>query len=84
MRLFLTVLILPAYFSAQLLDNRGCEVFSGEPFFYAEFIRSNKIKSITGSVSTKADLQVIKSKGLIVKFLFDDAGNLIKTIRLVL
>jgi len=78
MRLFLTVLILPAYFSAQLLDNRGCEVFSGEPFFYAEFIRSNKIKSITGSVSTKADLQVIKSKGLIVKFLFDDAGNLIK------
>jgi hypothetical protein len=53
-------------------------VFSGEPFFYAEFIHGNKIKSITGSVSTKADLQVIKSKGLIVKFLFDDSGNLIK------
>jgi hypothetical protein len=53
-------------------------VFSGEPFFYTEFIHSNKIKSITGSVSTKADLQVIKSKGLIVKFLFDDSGNLIK------
>ena len=78
MRLFLLILILPICFSAQLLDNRGCAVFSGDPFFYAEFIHSNKIKSITGSVSTKADLQVIKSKGLIVKFLFDDSGNLIK------
>jgi hypothetical protein len=78
MRLILLILMLPTCFSAQLLDNRGCAVFSGEPFFYAEFIHGNKIKSITGSVSTKADLQVIKSKGLIVKFLFDDSGNLIK------
>ena len=78
MRLFLLTLILPACFSAQLLDNRRCEVFSGEPFFYTEFIRNNKIKSIKGSVSTKADLQLIKSKGLITKFVFDDAGNLIK------
>ena len=70
--------MLPTCFSAQLLDNRGCAVFSGEPFFYTEFIRGNKIKSITGSVSTKADLQVIKSKGLMVKFLFDESGNLIK------
>ena len=78
MRLFLIVLILPAYFSAQLLDNRRCEVFSGEPFFYTEFIHSNKIKSIKGSISTKEDLRVIKSKGLITKFLFDRSGNLIK------
>ena len=78
MRLLLLILILPTYFSAQLLDNRGCGVFSGEPFFYTEFIHSNKIKSIKGSVSTKADLQVIKSKGLITKFLFDNSGNLIK------
>ena len=78
MRLFLLILIIPAHFSAQLLDNRGCGVFSEDPFFYTEFIHSNKIKSITGSVSTKADLQVIKSKGLITKFLFDKSGNLIK------
>jgi len=78
MRLILLILMLPTCFSAQLLDNRGCAVFSGEPFFYTEFIRGNKIKSITGSVSTKADLQVIKSKGLMVKFLFDESGNLIK------
>jgi len=78
MRLFFLILILPTCFSAQLLDNRRCAVFSGEPFFYDEFIHNNKIKSITGLVSTKADLQVIKSKGLIVKFLFDDSGNLIK------
>jgi hypothetical protein len=78
MRLLLLILTLPAYFSAQLLDNRGCGVFSEEPFFYTEFIHGNKIKSIKGSVSTKADLQVIKSKGLITKFLFDNSGNLIK------
>jgi hypothetical protein len=78
MRLFLLILILPTYYSAQLLDNRRCEVFSEEPFFYTEFIRDNKIKSIKGLVSTKADLQVIKSKGLTTKFLFDNSGNLIK------
>jgi hypothetical protein len=78
MRLFFLLLILPLGFSAQLLDNRACAVFSEEPFFYTEFIRSNKIKSIKGEVSTKADLQVIKNKGLITMFLFDDSGNLIK------
>ena len=78
MKLFLLLLIFPVYFSAQLLDNRECGVFSGEPFFYTEFISNNKIKSITGAVSTKGDLQVIKSKGLITKFLFDTTGNLIK------
>ena len=46
MRLILLILMLPTCFSAQLLDNRGCAVFSGEPFFYTEFIRGNKIKSI--------------------------------------
>tara|TARA_B110000285_G_C14994383_1_gene548017 strand:- start:107 stop:997 length:891 start_codon:yes stop_codon:yes gene_type:complete len=78
MQLFLLTLIIPVCFSAQLLDNRRCEVFSGAPFFYTEFIHSNKIKSITGSVSTKADLQVIKSKGITTKFLFDTSGKLIK------
>ena len=48
MRLFIFILIIPTSFLGQMLDNRGCAVFSGEPFFYTEFIRSNKIKSITG------------------------------------
>mgnify|MGYP006108940457 FL=1 len=78
MRLFVLLLILPISFTGQLLDNRKCEVFSGEPFFYTEFIRNNNIKSIKGAVSTKADLQVIKSKGLATMFLFDRSGKLIK------
>ena len=64
--------MIPTSFLGQMLDNSDCAAFSGEPFFYTEFIRSNKIKSITGVVSTKADLQVIKSKGLVTKFFFDD------------
>ena len=78
MRLFVLLLIIPISFTGQLLDNRKCEVFSGEPFFYTEFIRNNNIKSIKGAVSTKADLQVIKSKGLATMFLFDRSGKLIK------
>jgi len=78
MRLFLLTLLFPVCFSAQLLDNRKCAVFSEEPFFYTEFIRNNKIKSITGDVSTKGDLQVIKSKGLVTKYVFDSTGNLSK------
>ena len=78
MRLFFFILMIPTSFLGQMLDNSDCAAFSGEPFFYTEFIRSNKIKSITGVVSTKADLQVIKSKGLVTKFFFDDSGNLSK------
>lgn len=78
MKLLFLTLLLPVCITGQLLDNRGCAVFSGDPFFYTEFIDNNNIKSITGAVSTKGDLQVIKSKGLITKFLFDTTGSLSK------
>jgi len=78
MKLLFIMLLFPTCLLAQLLDNRKCAVFSEEPFFYTEFINDNGIKSITGAVSTKGDLQVIKSKGLITKFLFDTTGSFIK------
>ena len=78
MKLIILFLFIPSLLTAQLIDNRKCAAFSSEPFFYTSFIQKNKIKSITGAVSTKGDLQVIKSKGLVTKYEFDSTGLLFK------
>jgi len=64
--------------NAQLIDNRKCNAFSDDNFFYQEFVRQNKIKSITGNISTKVEMQVIKNEHLVLKYEFDSVGRLVK------
>ncbi len=76
MRLLFLFILIPFLGSAQLIDNRGCNAFTDDPFFYNDFIRSNKVKSITGHISTKNDLQVIKKSDLVTRYEFDTTGKL--------
>jgi hypothetical protein len=62
---------------AQMIDNSQCQAFTDEPFFDEKFIRQNKIKRINGSVSTKGELQAIKSRDLVSNYEFDTLGRLI-------
>lgn len=80
MNKLILIFLFPILVNGQLIDNRKCEAFSDNPFFYTSFIAENKIKSITGNISTKKNLQVIQQKGKITKYEFNGDGNLVKQI----
>ena len=77
----LIILLIPILGTTQLLDNRKCNVFSDDNFFYEDFIKNNKIKKITGTISTKKSLQVIEQRNLVNTYLFDKQGRLEKQYR---
>ena len=62
----------------QMLDNSKGETFSNTPFFNTGFIKKNKVESITGYYSTKAELASIKKSKNIYVYQFNQKGELIK------
>ena len=60
---------------AQILDINQ-PLFSDLPFFNMEFVKTNKIKSITGSISSKKVKDIIRSKGLDYSYQFNEDGTL--------
>ncbi|NUM51725.1 MAG: hypothetical protein HUU48_11480 [Flavobacteriales bacterium] len=75
--LFLTFMGFFSITEAQMLDARK-SLFSDMPFFREEFIRKNQIKSFYGKVSTKKELDIIRSKGEYMHFEFYENGLLAK------
>lgn len=65
----------PFLSSSQIIDNSKSTAFTDEPFFNTEFIKRNKIKSITGKVSQKRELQPIVDIGIEYYYQFDSLGN---------
>lgn len=60
---------------SQILDITQ-PLFTDEPFFNAQFIKQNKVKSITGSISSKKVRDIIRSKGLDYYYEFNQNGSL--------
>ena len=52
-------------------------LFDDLPFFNRDFIKSNKIKAITGSISSKKVRDIIRSNGLDYHYEFNDDGTLL-------
>lgn len=77
----LVLLVSCGALSAQILDVYQGKLYENECQFNQRFIRDNKIKTITGKISVKKDLQPITSKGLIVQYAFDREGKLIEHIK---
>jgi YD repeat-containing protein len=76
---------LPFVLSAQILDSYRGDLLDGECIFNADFLAKNKIKSITGKISTKRQMQPITRDGTIERYLFTKSGQLqerIKTFRM--
>ena len=72
----ITILILYASFGfGQILDITQ-PLFTDEPFFNPTFIKQNKVKSITGSISSKKVRDIIRTKGLDYYYEFNDDGTL--------
>lgn len=78
-KIILVLLVIINSGSAQILElNRP--LFTDEPFFNAKFISNNKVKSITGSRSSKKVKDIIRTKGLDFYYEFNKEGLLIKQI----
>lgn len=61
--------------AAQIIDNGQCQAFTDETFFNAEFICTNKVKSIKGTIQTKAQMDRIRDRGLETFYGFDSTGR---------
>lgn len=61
---------------AQMIKNESGQIFTETPFFNEKYIRSVKLKSITGTVSSKKELGAIKSSGKKEAYIFNEKGNL--------
>ncbi len=79
--LYLLLLFTVTNSNAQLLDNSKCAVFTDEPFFSNQFIKTNGIREIKGVISTKASLKVIEQRNLVNTYIFDKDGLLSKQYR---
>lgn len=61
---------------SQMIDNESGQIFTETPFFNEKYIRSVKLKSITGTISSKKELGAIKSSGKKEAYIFNEKGNL--------
>ena len=61
---------------AQMISNESGQIFTETPFFNEKYIRSIKLKSITGTISSKKELGSIKSSGKKEAYIFNEKGNL--------
>ena len=61
---------------AQMINNELGEIFTETPFFNEKYIRSVKLKSITGTISSKKELGSIKRSGKKEAYIFNEKGNL--------
>lgn len=60
----------------QVINTSAKEISLPENVFNKQFIKKNKIKTITAGVADKPDGEIIRDKGLAQVFLFDTNGNL--------
>lgn len=79
--LFFIFLCYSNWVSAQILDNTNGQTFGDKPFFNEEFIKRNKVKTIKGYYSHKADLDYIRESGDIYFYEFNENGQLVKDYR---
>ena len=61
---------------AQMINNESGQIFTETPFFNEKYIRSVKLKSIKGTISSKKELGSIKSSGKNEAYIFNEKGNL--------
>jgi YD repeat-containing protein len=75
----LLVFLLPLLHFGQMLDNREGNAFTDKPFFSPEFIRLNKIKSLTGIYTYKKPGETMRNTQFKQVYQFDTLGRLVSS-----
>ena len=74
--ILLSFLFFNAFCFSQMLNNKNGNAFTSTPFFNKSFIKNNKIKKLSATVSFKKKGSVIKQTNLSYSFSFDEHGRL--------
>ncbi|MBX7095672.1 MAG: hypothetical protein K1X56_13205 [Flavobacteriales bacterium] len=74
---FIFFLFLSLFSRAQIIENGEGNAFTDENFFRREFIRTNKVKIIRGSVSTKREGEAMQERDQFFHYEFDQKGRLV-------
>ncbi|MEC7127278.1 MAG: hypothetical protein VXW67_01160, partial [Bacteroidota bacterium] len=67
--------LIPVFSFGQMMENEKGTIFSDHPFFNEKFIRSVKLKSLTGTISSKKELSTIKQTGKKQAYFFNENGS---------
>ena len=67
--------LIPVFGFGQMMENEKGTIFSDHPFFNEKFIRSVKLKSLTGTISSKKELGTIKQTGKKQAYFFNENGS---------
>ena len=67
--------LIPIFGFGQMMENEKGTIFSDHPFFNEKFIRSVKLKSLTGTISSKKELGTIKQTGKKQAYFFNENGS---------
>ena len=66
----------PTFSIAQIIENKLSNVNITESPFNAAFVKNNNIKSVSISLCSKPDNEMINDKGLVKNYEFDTLGNI--------
>ncbi|MBD80630.1 MAG: hypothetical protein CL840_17070 [Crocinitomicaceae bacterium] len=66
---------------SQLLESHKGFQNQGGNFFNSDFIKKNRIKTITGKISFKREMQPIRRNGTVEQYSFDRNGQLIERLK---
>lgn len=77
---FVFFILFPLFCHTQILLNQEGEAFTETPFFNADVIHSNQIKSIEGNYSTKKPGEVIRESTDWFRYRFDEKGRLLESL----
>lgn len=64
----------------QIIENAYPNYLQDENYFSESFLANNNIRSITGKVSLKREMQPIHDLGILTKFIFNREGKLVEKI----
>ena len=67
--------LIPIFGFGQMMENEKGTIFSDHPFFNEKFIRSVKLKSLTGTISSKKELGTIKQTEKKQAYFFNENGS---------
>lgn len=79
--LILFLILISEICNGQLLESYQGNIKQGRSVFNSEFIKKNKIRTITGRLSLKREMQPIRREGTVEQYTFNQNGQMVERLK---